>query len=119
MNTIIGALLFATIALGCSSSGRPMLGSAQQGDIVSYDIRNLPDAMHVDDNIQAHAWAIFDDGSEVDFTNGVSWLTSDFNVAALDQITPGMVIGVDTGSARISATDGTITGQKDVAVSFP
>jgi hypothetical protein len=119
IHTILAVLLFGTIAIGCSSSGRPVLGSTYQGDIVAYDIRELPDTINVDDNIQAHAIAIFDDGTEVDFTNGVSWLTSDSNVAALDPLTPGMVIGVSGGAATITVDDGTITGMKDITVNEP
>jgi hypothetical protein len=117
LQSIYAPLIFGALFIGCSGSQNPLsLGSARQADIVYYDIRGLPDTINVDDNIQAHAIAIFDDGYELDLTNGVSWLTSDRNVAALDPVTPGMVIGVSPGQATISVDDGSARGMKDITV---
>jgi hypothetical protein len=113
-------LVLVALSIGCSGSQNPLsLGSSQQADIVAYDIRGLPDTINVDDNVRAHAIAIFDDGTEVDFTLGVSWTTSDSSVAALDNTIPGTVIGVSAGRATIMVDDGTVTGMKDITVIDP
>jgi uncharacterized protein YjdB len=62
------------------------------------------------------ATGIFDDGTNLDFTDLVTWSTSNDSVAAVD-IT-GLVTGIGPGTATITAASGSVSGDTTVRVTI-
>jgi uncharacterized protein YjdB len=62
------------------------------------------------------ATGIFDDGTNIDLTDQVTWSTSNDSVAAVD-IT-GLVTGIGPGTATITAASGSVSGNTIVRVTI-
>jgi len=108
------AVFVATLAVGCSSSRNPALNSAHQGDIIAYDIRG-PDSISGD--TQYSAFAIFDDNTEEDFTNALTWQSDDNSIVFFLGDYPGLAFVAGTGDVTIHAYEMPIVGDKSINVS--
>jgi uncharacterized protein YjdB len=56
----------------------------------------------------------YSDGSFQDLTDRVRWSSSDARVARIDR--SGLALGVRSGTATITATDGAVSGQTQLTV---
>ncbi len=116
----IAAAIAIVFALSCGSASvdRGPVSSARQGVVYKTDlIVDGPDVLNVGDSAQYTATAVFSDGTRVDFTLGVVWITSDRTIATIGNFDQaGIGTGVSPGQVTFTALADDVSGSKMVTV---
>jgi uncharacterized protein YjdB len=121
----IWILSFCVLLVGCSGTGTKSLssGSGQPGSggqAVPATLNALsvtPNATSIaaTSTVALHAMGSYSDGSSKDLSSSATWTTSNSNVATVS--TSGVVTGVASGTATITAKSGTFTSSAAITVS--
>ena len=106
-------------AVSASSSG--ITGSTNlsvsAAALVSLEVSSKSVALPVGDTLQLGAMGTFTDGSLQDLTSSVNWTSSSPGVATVQS--SGMVTGLATGSATVTASSGNVKAVETLTISAP
>ena len=106
-------------AVSASSSGitGSMNLSVSAAALVSLQVSSMSVAVPVGDTLQLGAMGTFTDGSLQDLTASVKWTSSSPEVATVQS--SGLVTGLATGSATVTASSGTVRAVETLTISAP
>lgn len=107
-------LLLAFFATGCGCGG----GGDDPVVLVSIEVTPADPAIALGTHQQFTATGIFSDNSVQDFTNSVTWSSSDTSIATISSETgsAGLAASQAIGSTTISATSGSVSGATSLTV---
>ncbi|MCK5690424.1 Ig-like domain-containing protein, partial [Myxococcota bacterium] len=118
MKNILSTLFATLFALAFVSAcgGETDSGTTSDGEVTLESITVTPDTPDVFEGLtlQLSASGNYSDGSSVDISDLVSWTSANTATATIDA--DGLVTGVLSGTATMSATYEEVTGSTDVTV---
>src|SRR5258708_16536272 len=121
----IWILSFCLLLVGCSGTGTKSLssgggqpGAGGQPVPATLNGRSVPPnatSIAATSTVTLHAMGSYSDGSSKDLSSSATWTSSNSNVATVS--TSGVVTGVASGTATITAKSGTFTSSAAITVS--
>lgn len=103
-----------TISASSSSLHGSATLSVTASPLISISISPFAPSLPAGTSLQLKAVGIFQDGSTQDLTGSVTWSASAPSVASVNLA--GLLLGIKTGTAKLSATKGSIVGTTNVTV---
>jgi hypothetical protein len=103
-----GAAGMGGTAMG-GAGGTGGVGGSVDPVLSALTIAGAPAEFAVDDEAQLTATASYDGGDDSDQTQAVTWTSSDPQIAAFDENTPGLLRAVAPGQVTVTATLGDVS----------
>jgi thiol-disulfide isomerase/thioredoxin len=114
-----GAAGMGGTAMG-GAGGTGGVGGSVDPVLSALTIAGAPAEFAVDDEAQLTATASYDGGDDSDQTQAVTWTSSDPQIAAFDENTPGLLRAVAPGQVTVTATLGDVSSDGlEVAIAAP
>lgn len=104
-----GAILVLSTGIGCR-------GFFVNPTLTTVTVGPATPSIQQGSTLQMTATGTFDDGSTKTLTGNVLWSSSDATIATVS--TSGVITGVSSGSATITATSGTVSGSTSVTITL-
>lgn len=100
-------LLMLTFLAACSGDKDPILSPDSVEGLISIAVSPANSSLAEGESQQFSAVGVYANGTSLDITNRVSWVSSATEIAGIDSsatVAPGLVTGLSIGTARISAS---------------